>query len=475
MNQNLFSRRRQTKRKQKQKRHHNNDFLDSVQETTQDRTLDILSLSHEGRGIAKFNGKTQFVDGALPGETVIAKILSCHTSYDELQAVEILKPADDRIEPFCPHFEQCGGCSLQYLDSASQLAHKESVLREQLSHFGQLDLNPTGQLNVGHWLDPIRSERQAYRSKARLGVYFDSSRNSLIIGFREKRSKSLTPISQCPVLQHDIARLVPLLPELVAALDDPHSVSHIELAAGDSQAAIVIRHQKAFTSRDMYALETFSKEQAVAIFSQGEGDQSAVNLFGSRSTLNYSLAAGDAQKHIHLEFHPQDFTQVNSRVNQAMVNKALEELALSDHERALDLFCGLGNFTLPMALQCAEVTGIEGVKALVQRATENAQQNDIHNVSFYKADLFSDFRSAAWANRTYDKILIDPPRAGALAVVNYLQYFNATRIVYISCNPATLARDAGILAKHGYRLEKAGVMDMFPNTAHVESIAVFVR
>ena len=464
MTQNLFSRRRQTKRKQKHKRHHN-DFLDSVQDTSQDRSLEVVSLSHQGRGIAKFNGKTQFVEGALPGETVIAKVLSCHTSYDELQAIEIVTPAVERTKPFCSHFEACGGCSLQYIDSASQVANKESVLREQLTHFSHLDSSQSGRLTVGQWLQPIRSAYMAYRSKARLGVYFDSSHSKLIIGFREKRSKSLTPISQCPVLQADIGRLVPLLHELVNALENSRNVTHIELASGEH----------AFSTNDLKLLECFSREQHVAIFSQAESDQIAVNLFSDQETLSYTLAVPGSDKRIHLDFHPQDFTQVNSQVNQALVSRALEELALTGQERALDLFCGLGNFTLPMALRCAEVTGVEGVREMVQRATNNAQQNGIGNVSFYKADLFSDFRSAAWARRSYDKILLDPPRAGALAVVNHIHHFNASRIVYISCNPATLARDAGILAKHGYRLEKAGVMDMFPNTAHVESIAVFVR
>lgn len=474
MTQNLFSRRRQTKRKQKHKRHQN-DFLDSVPDTTQDRSLDIVSMSHEGRGIAKLNGKTQFVEGALPGETVIAKVLACHTSYDDLKALEIVSPAAERRVPFCPHFEECGGCSLQYMDSTSQITHKESVLREQLSHFGRADLNPSVDVNVGEWLAPIRSEHKAYRSKARLGVYFDSSQQKLIVGFREKRSKSLTPISQCPVLQAEIARLVPLLPELMNSLDPPCSVTHIELAAGDDAQALVLRHQKPFSARDLQTLAQFSDGQKVSIFSQAEGDVPAVNLFNSSASLHYTLSLSESGKAIRLSFHPQDFTQVNSQVNKALVNRALEELALSPEDRALDLFCGLGNFSLPMAYRCAEVTGVEGDRQMVQRATENAQQNDIRNVSFYKADLFSDFRSAAWAKRNYDKILIDPPRAGALGVVNYIHHFNASCIVYISCNPATLARDAGILAKHGYRLKKAGVIDMFPNTAHVESIAVFVR
>jgi 23S rRNA (uracil1939-C5)-methyltransferase len=466
MTQNLFSRRRQTKRKQKNKRHHN-DFFDTEQEQSPDRMLEIVSLSHEGRGVAKFNGKTQFVDGALPGETVRAECLTTHTSYDELKALDILKASEDRIEPFCPHFSVCGGCSLQYMRPASQLAHKQKVLREQLTHFGQL--------TVKQWLKPIMSEHTGYRSKARLGVYYDSSLNRLIIGFREKRSKSLTPISQCPILRPELARLVPLLPEMLASLSNSQSVTHIELAEGDDTQAIVIRHIQVFPEKDKAYLKAFSERHHVTVYTQGQTDKTAVNLLQKDATLRYTIELEQPSRCITLDFHPQDFTQVNSKVNQALVTQALKLLELSPAERALDLFCGLGNFTLPMAMQCASVTGVEGVQDMVARATENARRNGIDNAQFYKADLFSDFRSAAWAKQSYDKILIDPPRAGALAVMNFLPHFNAARIVYISCNPATLARDAGILAKHGYRLDKAGVMDMFPNTSHVEAIAVFVR
>ena len=466
MTQNLFSRRRQAKRKQKHKRHHN-DFFDTELEPTAERSLEIISLSHDGRGIAKLNGKTQFVEGALPGEKVSAKCLTSHTSYDEVQATSIIQPAEDRVAPFCPHFEQCGGCSLQYMRPESQLAHKERVLREQLTHFGQL--------SVKQWLAPIQSDNKGYRSKARLGVYFDSCLNKLIIGFREKRSKSLTPISQCPVLHADIARLVPLLPELVNALKDPRCITHIELAAGDQSQALVLRHTCDFVEQDKTCLHAFAQKHQVAIFAQGEKDKLASNLFEDGALLSYSIKLEKVQNPIQVAFHPQDFTQVNSKVNQVLIAQALEHLHLSAQDRMLDLFCGLGNFTLPMALHCNEVVGIEGSQEMVLRASENASQNGIKNVQFYKADLHSDFRGAAWAKQRFDKILIDPPRAGALAVANYIHHFNAARIVYISCNPATLARDAGILAKHGYRLEKAGVMDMFPNTEHVESIAVFVR
>ncbi len=475
MAQNLFSRRRQTKRKQKNKRH-SNEFFDEGQGSDNLRICEVTKLSHEGRGIAKFNGKTQFIEGALTGETVNAKLINSHNTYDELHVEEILSASPDRIEPFCKHFALCGGCSLQNMSSEAQLLHKQAVLTEQLSHFGQLQ--------VTNWLAPITSDSQAYRSKARLGVYFDSNLKKTIVGFREKHSKRLTDIEACPVLHESIGRLLNPLRVLIDALENPRAITHIEFAASDNEQAVVIRHIKEFAAKDMQALLDFSNQENVRLFLQAKADSPAQEIEPKSHELEYSLdvplikAMGDKQnisQQVCLRFHPQDFTQVNSKVNQELVTLALNHLELKQHDRVLDLFCGLGNFTLPIALNCAEVVGVEGDNNMVVRANENAQKNHIANASFYAADLHSDFRAKVWAKQSFDKILIDPPRSGALVVINYLHHFNAQRIVYISCNPATLARDAGVLSTHGYRLDSSGVIDMFPNTAHVESIAVFVR
>tara|TARA_R110001592_G_scaffold7126_4_gene40178 strand:+ start:5946 stop:7382 length:1437 start_codon:yes stop_codon:yes gene_type:complete len=475
MAQNLFSRRRQTKRKQKSKRH-NSEFFDEGIDSTILRTCEISRLSHEGRGIAKFNGKTQFVEGALIGEMVTAKLINSHNTYDELQTVEILSASPDRIEPFCKHFNFCGGCSLQNMSSEAQLLHKESVLKEQLSHFGQIQ--------VKNWLKPIRSDSQAYRTKARLGVYYDSSLNKTLLGFREKQSKRLTDIDVCPILDQSIERLLKPLRVLVEGMGNSRAISHIELVASDSEQAVVIRHVKAFSEKEEQDLLVLSKNEKVRVFLQGTSDSSAQEIGSNKSDLEYSLNTSTltgnddkakVAKCVNLAFHPQDFTQVNSAVNQDLVSLALEQLQLKASDRVLDLFCGLGNFTLPIALNCSEVVGVEGVNSMVAKASENADRNHISNANFYTADLQADFRTKLWAKQSFDKILIDPPRSGALVVANYLHHFNAQRIVYISCNPATLARDAGVLSTHGYRLDASGVIDMFPNTAHVESIAVFVR
>lgn len=470
MAQNLFSRRRQTKRKQKGKRH-NNEFFDEQIDASTLRTLEIEKLSHEGRGISKHKGKTQFVEGALIGETVSARVLACHNSYDELQAVKVIKPSVDRVEPFCRHFDVCGGCSLQNMTPKAQLMHKETVLKEQYAHFGQVDVN--------NWLAPIQSEAQAYRSKARLGVYFDSKLNKTIIGFREKQSKRLTDIQSCPVLNEAIGDLVPHLRAMFQNLEDHQSITHIELANSDSHKAIVIRHVKPLSERNNKVLRAFSEEHSVNVYLQAKTGEQAKPLNNEQPNLRYAITAFNAQdqqfKELSLGFHPQDFTQINSKVNQKLISNTLEQLKLKPTDKVLDLFCGLGNFTLPIALNCEQVVGIEGSEEMVLRARDNAQKNGLSNAQFYSADLHTDFRSASWAKQTFDKILIDPPRAGALVVATYLHHFNPERIVYISCNPATLARDAGVLSKHGYQIEVSGVIDMFPNTAHIESMAVFVR
>tara|TARA_R110001592_G_scaffold7032_3_gene39476 strand:+ start:10569 stop:12020 length:1452 start_codon:yes stop_codon:yes gene_type:complete len=475
MAQNLFSRRRQTKRKQKSKRH-NNEFFDEGLDSSNLRSCEVNKLSHEGRGIAKFNGKTQFIEGALIGETVKAKLINTHNTYDELRSVEILSASADRIEPFCKHFDLCGGCSLQNMTSEAQLIHKENVLKEQLAHFGQIQ--------VKNWLEPIMSDSQAYRSKARLGVYFDSSLNKTVLGFREKQSKRLTDIDLCPILHKSIERLITPLRALVEEQENPRSITHIELAVSDTEQAVVIRHMSEFSEKDKQGLLDFSKNENVRLFLQGKADSPAQEMIYTEHELEYSLTVsaiknnddtGNINRLVRFSFHPQDFTQVNSQVNQELVSLAIAQLQLKASDRVLDLFCGLGNFTLPIALNSAEVVGVEGIESMLVRASKNAERNQISNTSFYTADLHADFKNEVWAKQSFDKVLIDPPRSGALVVANYLHHFNAERIVYISCNPATLARDAGVLSTHGYRLDTSGVIDMFPNTAHVESIAVFVR
>lgn len=469
MSNNMFSRQRQQQRKKKLQRAQSGNARVSP-ESSPLRDLEIVSLSHEGRGIAKYKGKTQFVEGVLAGEIVSARLLQSHRNYDELKMEVLLAPSDDRNEPFCEHFARCGGCSMQNMSTGAQLKHKQAVLKEQFSHFGNV--------TVKHWLEPVSLASMHYRTKARLGVVYDNTLNQLIIGFREKQSKQLTPIEKCPILIESLSLLIVPIRNLILTLEGMKAVSHIELVGAQNTDALVIRHLKPFTVQDLERLAEFAETWKLKVFLQDKSGSAAKPL-NHNDQLTYTLALRsleNAQENsLEISFHPQDFTQVNAQVNEYLVNLALEQLELNESDRVLDLFCGLGNFTLPIAKSCAEVIGVEGVEEMVQRARDNAARNKVDNVSFYATDLHIDFSQQTWAQSSFDKVLLDPPRAGALETVNYLSHLNAPRIVYISCNPATLARDAGVLVEHGYRLEKAGVIDMFPNTAHIESIAVFVK
>lgn len=445
----------------------------------------ILGLSHEGRGIAKLNGKTQFVEGALPGERVKAKYIEQKSRFDALKTIEILEPVPERVTPPCAHTERCGGCSLQHMDSEAQIRYKEGVLAEQLSHFGGL--------KPDEWLPPMQASALAYRSKARLGVRYVRSTSpqsspsaqatsNIILGFREKTSNRLVDIDHCPVLDPRIGQKLPDIRALLESLTQPEAVTHIEVALGDDDAALVLRHTKALSELDHQALRLFAQQHTLAIYLQPSERDSLYRLWPEQGEprLHYCLnleaeSSGKDLKALELAFDPSDFTQVNAAINRQMVQRAVDWLELDDGDRVLDLFCGLGNFTLPIATQAKFVVGVEGSEEMVTRGQENAARNGLENVSFHQADLQSDFTKAKWSKSGFDKILIDPPRSGALDVVRHLAKFKASKVVYVSCNPATLARDAGVLIENGYQMRKAGVMDMFPHTTHVESIALFER
>lgn len=433
---------------------------------------EIIALSHEGRGVSKHSGKTQFIEGALPGERVRARFLTQKSRFDELVTVEVLQPSADRVAEPCQHAQACGGCSLQHMDSQAQIRFKQTVLEEQFHHFGGL--------SPQEWSEPVTGNALGYRSKARLGVRYLRKQDRLIIGFREKNSRNLTDIQRCEVLHPKVGRSLDALRSLVASLSDLDAVSHVEIAMGDDDAAIVLRHLKPFSEDDHRKLIAYAKRSELAIYLQPDGVDSVQKLWpeATAARLHYELPVpnptkgGDA---VSIAFHPSDFTQVNADINRKMVSRALEWLDIQSTDRVLDLFCGLGNFTIPLATQAAKVVGVEGDDSMVLRGKENAELNFCKNVSFFSANLQADFTREAWAKEGFDKILIDPPRSGALDVVNYLAKFKAKRVVYISCNPATLARDAGVLVDKGYRMMKACVMDMFPHTTHVESMALFEK
>ncbi|MDP2228212.1 MAG: 23S rRNA (uracil(1939)-C(5))-methyltransferase RlmD [Moraxellaceae bacterium] len=427
--------------------------------------LVIDRLSHEGRGIARVDGKLVFVEGALPGETVLAQYTFTHKKYDEARTLEVRNPAADRVTPPCAHFSICGGCSLQHMAREAQIAFKQSVLAEQLLHFGGLV--------PAEWLPALVDETTAYRRKARLGVKYVIKKGELLVGFREKQSNFLADIRACEVLDARLGSRLMALRELITGLALRDRIPQIEVAAGDDEVALVFRHMDPLPDTDLQALVAFCAAEGWHLYLQPAGNDSVhrVHPAEGEDRLSYALPAFG----LRLWFHPMDFTQVNAGINRRMLDLALELLDPQPGERVLDLFCGLGNFTLPLATRAGEVIGVEGVQAMADRGTENARRNGLTNVSFYAQDLTADFSGQPWARQGFDRLLIDPPRSGAEEVVKYLPKFGAKRIVYVSCNPATLARDAGLLKEAGYRLVKAGVMDMFTHTTHVVSIAVFEK
>lgn len=433
---------------------------------------EIYGLSHEGRGISKLDGKTQFIDGALPGEKVMAKYIEQRSKFDELKVTELLATSSERVQPPCQHAAICGGCSLQHMATDAQISFKQDVLKEQFKHFG--DIEPE------QWQDPMTGPTQGYRGKARLGVRYVSKREEVLVGFREKRNSFLADLQQCEVLDPRIGHRLLDLRQLVASLSVYQALPQFEVAMGDERVALVVRHMDPLTEDDLEKLCDFGKANEFDIYLQPKGPDSVHKIWPEEgeARLYYRLPVPANQSGldtVELAFHPMDFTQVNAEINRKMVNQALEWLDVKEDERVLDLFCGLGNFTIPLATQGKKVVGVEGSEAMVLRGQENAKRNGLDNLEFYAANLQADFTQEAWAKEGFDKILIDPPRSGALDVVNYLPAFGANRIVYVSCNPATLARDAGVLIEHGYVLKKAGVMDMFPHTSHVESIALFEK
>ncbi|MBY6190366.1 23S rRNA (uracil(1939)-C(5))-methyltransferase RlmD [Microbulbifer agarilyticus] len=432
--------------------------------------VEIERFSHEVRGIARHQGKTVFVDNALPGETVRIRYTANRAKFDEAVATEVLIASPDRQTPPCPHAEVCGGCALQQMTPAAQIDAKQQILLDQLSRFAKATPEQV--------LPPLTGSTLGYRRKARLGVRFvkpkSGGKASLVLGFREKGSNDLTDVEQCPVLPAEASALIPQLRETILQCEGRRNISHIEIAAGEDHTALVIRHLQPLSEEDRERWLGFAKQHQLHLYLQGEqGDANTHKVCpeSGPARLHYVLPAFD----LTLNFHPQDFIQVNFEINRQMVSLALELLDVQQEDRVLDLFCGLGNFTLPLATRAREVVGVEGLFSLTERARENASANGIDNVRFQAADLTEDFSRSPWARGGFDRILLDPPRNGALEVVRNIGQFNAKAILYISCNPATLARDTAELIQQGYVLRKAGVMDMFPHTTHVESIALFEK
>jgi len=423
--------------------------------------LDIESLSHEGRGIARVNGKTVFVSGALPGERVLARVYNSRRKFEEATTLQVLQASPARIEPRCAAYAVCGGCSLQHLSAEDQLAHKQQALFEMMAHAG---------VEVDEALPPLRGESWGYRMKARLGVKYVDRKGRALVGFRERDTPFVADMQRCEVLLPEVGYKLEMLADLIGGLEARRHIPQIEVAADAGQVQLVFRHLQPLSAADLSRLVDFGKAQNLYLQLQPGGPESVHNLYPAEQSLAYD-PLGDGR--LRIEFRATDFVQVNGAMNRKMVAQALQQLDLHAEHRALDLFCGLGNFTLPMALQCARVTGIEGDAAMVGRARAAAQANHIGNADFGAADLSRPDPGLPWMRERYQRILLDPPRSGAPELAAVLEPLGAGRIVYLSCQPSSLVRDAGIICAQGYRLARLGIMDMFPQTAHVESMAVF--
>ncbi|MEH6504298.1 MAG: 23S rRNA (uracil(1939)-C(5))-methyltransferase RlmD [Cycloclasticus sp.] len=423
----------------------------------------IESLAHDGKGVAHVEDKAVFIAGALIGEEVVFEYTKKKKDFAEGRVVEVLKASDDRVEPGCQHYAICGGCSFQHLDPEKQILAKQNILIEQFKSIGGLE-------NIELW-PALTGPHWGYRHRARLGVKDVPKKGRVLVGFREKASPFLAEIELCEVLHPAVGKRLMDLSALIGGLSIKDKIPQIEVSICDNRTALVFRVLEPLSDADLDALKAFELSAEVDIYTQSKGPDTIAPISGEKPALSYQLP-----NDVKLYFGPSDFVQVNVEINRKMITRALETLDLNENDKVLDLFCGLGNFTLPMARVAGHVTGVEGSADLIQRAKANADQNGLSNVDFHSANLMEDIGAEAWTKKSYNKVLIDPPRLGAKEILHWLPKWNAQQVLYISCNPSTLARDSAILVNElGYTLKKAGVMDMFPHTSHVESIALFEK
>ncbi len=435
--------------------------------------LEITDLSHDGRGVARrpeghaHAGKTVFVAGALPGERVLVQQTGRQRSFDEARTLEVLQASPDRVAPRCVHFGTCGGCALQHLDETKQIHAKQRVLLENLERIGHVAPKAV--------LEPLVDTAWGYRRKGRFSVRRVEKKGKTLVGFREQDPRFVADLTECHTVIPLVGTKVAALAALVDAMDARRDIPQVEFIAGDPSpgfcgVALVFRHLQPLSDGDRERLVAFGREHGFAIFLQPGGVDSVHALWPDDPRLAFRLPDWD----VELLFQPLDFIQVNAGLNARMIRRAIELLDVQPGERVLDLFCGLGNFTLPLARTAAEVVGVEGDAGLVRRARDNAAHNDLPGASFHAADLAKDLSGQPWMRGGFDRLLLDPPRSGAIEVLRQFPLKGLKRIVYVSCHPGSLARDAGYLVNvRGWTLQAAGVMDMFPHTAHVESIAVF--
>ncbi|MFH4679307.1 23S rRNA (uracil(1939)-C(5))-methyltransferase RlmD [Vibrio diabolicus] len=428
-----------------------------TQLNTRHQAVQVERLDHHGAGIAYLKKKPLFIDGALSGEEVVTQLVEEKSKFARGKLIKILKPSDTRVEPFCPHYNECGGCDLQHLDYDQQLTYKQQTLRQLMRKFSGNDIE----------LDaPLLGDSLAYRRRARVSLFVDKKTRQLHFGFRKKQSKQISQVTDCPVLAPELNVLLPEIYSALKAFKKPEQLGHVELVLGDNGPCITLRHLSALTASETQSLTELAKRRNASLYLMPATDQ--LNLV--EGDMPFYQEVG-----VKIPFAPNNFIQVNQAVNQKMVKQAVEWLDPQKSDRVLDLFCGVGNFSLPIAKLAKHVVGVEGVAEMVEKATNNASLNQINNAQFYHANLEQDFEGQVWSAERFDKVLLDPARAGASGIIDQVSELGAQRVVYVSCNPATLARDSQSLMEQGYKLTKLGMLDMFPHTSHLESMALFEK
>ncbi|WP_318442247.1 23S rRNA (uracil(1939)-C(5))-methyltransferase RlmD [Photobacterium leiognathi] len=425
---------------------------------TKHKEITISRLDHLGAGIGHLNNKSVFIDGALPDETVVVQLTEDKKNYARARVIKRLKDSSARIKPHCPIYDQCGGCNLQHLSHQGQVIAKQQALTELMEKFA---ITEEGTTQVA----PIVGQSEHYRRCARFSVRMLPN-GQMVFGFRKKQSKDIVDVTSCPVLATELDSLLPALRELLSGLKGRKHLGHVELVNADNGRVLLIRHLQPFNDKDLAAIKAFATEYQLMLFLAPSSDE-LEQVAGEQPYYDI--------EDVRLTFSPKDFIQVNRAVNQKMVEQAINWLDVQPQDRVLDLFCGLGNFSLPLARRAKAVVGVEGVDEMVARATANAVANRLDNATFYQANLDEDVTKLVWAQEQFDKILLDPARAGAAGVMQHIVNLAPSKVVYVSCNPATLARDSQILLQQGYKLARLGMMDMFPHTGHLESMALFVK
>jgi len=437
-------------------------FFQAKKKTLSGQTvpLTITGMDHQGRGIAKHKNKVCFVSGALSNEVVKAQLTEDKARYSVAKTLKVVQASDARVEPFCDHYHQCGGCQLQHLRLEQQLVEKQIAVSQLFAKFAKLDDMA--------WQSPLLSESKHYRRSARLAVMYDKSAKKMRVGYRAQGSKHIISINKCPVLSSVFDDVFNQFDTLLNTHHELRSVSHIQLCQADEQNFVILRHTKTISESLKQTLIEIGLAQQWQVIFQGE---SQLIEHDHLPTPFYRLPT----QQLKFEFGLENFIQVNAKVNQAMITQAVDWLSLNGDEQVLDLFCGIGNFSLVVAKCAKNVIGVEGVSSAVAMARQNAQTNQIANAQFHCFDLTQTIEQAPWFSKELDVLLLDPSRTGALAILEQLPLKQFKTILYVSCDPVTLARDSAIISQAGFSLQKIGLMNMFPHTGHIETMALFQR